>query len=218
MSIDIEKLKFDSHGLIPAIIQDVQTREVLMLAYMNLESLEKTLTTGLTWFWSRSRQELWNKGATSGHFQYVKEMSYDCDADTLLVKVIQEGAACHEGDKSCFHYPMQLKVKAESAQLPVVDPVQPVSAEILEELYGVIMDRKVKLPEGSYTTYLFNKGLDKILKKVGEETAEVIIGAKNQSKEEVVYETADLIYHLLVLLAQQDVKPKDIFAELSKRR
>ena len=217
MSIEIEKLKFDSQGLIPAVIQDVQTKEVLMLAYMNLESLEKTLTTGLTWFWSRSRQELWNKGATSGHFQYVQEMAYDCDADTLLVNVIQEGAACHEGDKSCFHYPLELKVKAESVQLPV-DPIQPASAEIIEELYGVIMDRKVKLPEGSYTTYLFNKGLDKILKQVGEETAEVIIGAKNQSKDEVVYETADLFYHLLVLLAQQEIKPKDIFNELSKRR
>lgn len=220
--MSIDKLKFNKDGLIPAIVQDVQTNEVLMLAYMNKESLQKTLESGQTWFWSRSRQELWNKGATSGHNQHVQQISYDCDADTLLVKVIQDGVACHEGDKSCFHYPLTIEAKkgnccgcGQSAEASV--EAKQATPAIIEELYGVILDRKAKRPEGSYTTYLFDKGLDKILKKVGEEAAEVIIGAKNLSKDEVVYEASDLVYHLLVLLAQQDITPNDIYAELAKR-
>ncbi len=210
MSFDISRLRFDAHGLIPAIIQDAATNEVLMMAYMNEESFNKTLETGRTWFWSRSRQELWNKGATSGHYQDVREISYDCDADSLLIKVVQTGAACHTGERTCFHNPVPRKGEADSKT--------PVTADILNAVYDVVVSRKKEMPEGSYTTYLFTKGLDKILKKVGEETAEVIIGAKNRNKDEVVYEVGDLLYHLMVLLAEQDIKPQDIYAELAKRR
>lgn len=206
MVFETGSLRFDAHGLIPAIVQDAESRDVLMMAYMNEEALAKTLETGQTWFWSRSRKELWHKGATSGHFQDVREMSYDCDADCLLVKVIQTGAACHTGERSCFHNPV---IPAEEMTA---------SAEIINELYRVVMDRKLEMPEDSYTTYLFKKGLDKILKKVGEECAEVIIGAKNRSREEVVYEVGDLIYHLLVLLAEQQIDPREVFGELAKRR
>lgn len=208
MTFNDEELKFDEKGLIPAIIQDFKTKEVLMMAYMNKESLAKTIESGQTWFYSRSRQQLWHKGETSGHFQLVQEISYDCDADTLLIKVAQLGAACHTGKKSCFHNPV-LKVEQEIAEA---------SPEILRTLYDLILDRKANMPEGAYTTYLFTKGLDKILKKVGEESAEVIIGAKNRDKGEVTYEVADLFYHVLVLLAEQDVTPEDIYQELSKRR
>ena len=173
---------------------------------MNKEALKKTIASGQTWFWSRSRQELWHKGATSGHFQDVWEMSYDCDADTLLVKVAQTGAACHTGNRSCFHNRI-IAGAGLTAQ-----------AAILNEIYDIIMQRKLELPEGSYTTYLFNKGLDKILKKVGEEAAEVIIGAKNRNRDEVIYEVGDLLYHLMVLLAEQDINPKQVYAELAKRR
>lgn len=207
MNFEISSLRFDAHGLIPAIMQDVRTNQVLMMAYMNAESLERTIESGQTWFWSRSRQELWNKGATSGHVQEVREISYDCDADCLLVKVVQSGAACHTGEISCFHN--AIKTDGEKTPLP---------ASILDEIYEVVMDRKEQMPEGSYTTYLFTKGLDKILKKVGEEAAEVIIGAKNRNKDEVVYEVGDLLYHLLVLLAEQGIKPEEVYAELAKRR
>ncbi len=207
MTVEISNLRFDAHGLIPAIIQDVESNEVLMMAYMNEESLKKTLETGQTWFWSRSRQELWHKGATSGHFQDVKDITYDCDADCLLVKAIQTGVACHTGKRSCFHNPLH-----------TVEGEKNVGADIINEVYEVVMSRKREMPEGSYTTYLFNKGLDKILKKVGEEAAEVIIGAKNRSREEVVYEVSDLLYHLLVLLGEQDIKPQEVFNELAKRR
>lgn len=207
MSLDLDKLRFDAHGLIPAIIQDIESNEVLMMAYMNRESLEKTLETGQTWFWSRSRQELWHKGATSGNFQDVHEMAYDCDADCLLIKVIQTGPACHTGNRTCFHNPAFVR-----------EDVKYATSNIINEVYDVVMSRKKEMPEGSYTTYLFTKGLDKILKKVGEEAAEVIIGAKNRNKDEVVYEVGDLLYHLLVLLGEQDIKPQEVFAELAKRR
>lgn len=207
MSFDMDKLRFDAHGLIPAIIQDVESNEVLMMAYMNRDSLEKTLETGQTWFWSRSRQELWHKGATSGHFQDIHEIAYDCDADCLLIKVIQTGAACHTGKRTCFHNPVFSGEENRYA-----------ASNIINEIYDVVMSRKKEMPEGSYTTYLFTKGLDKILKKVGEEAAEVIIGAKNRNKDEVVYEVGDLLYHLLVLLGEQDIKPQEVFAELAKRR
>ncbi len=214
----INAIKFDERGLVPAIIQDYQSGQVLMMAYMNAESVEKTISTGKTWFYSRSRQELWMKGETSGHIQTVQEILYDCDGDTLLIKVDQTGAACHTGHYSCFYR----NGVGEEVAPPVFNPervyASQAGAGILYELYDVIMDRKAKMPEGSYTTYLFDKGLDKILKKVGEENAEVIIASKNRNKSEVVYETSDLIYHLLVLLVEQDVALEDIFVELKSRR
>lgn len=206
MTFDIEELKFNSHGLIPAIIQDVESNQVLMMAFMNKESLGKTLESGQTWFWSRSRQELWHKGATSGHYQDVKEMFYDCDADCLLIKVVQTGPACHTGERTCFHN------NVVSSEMPIA------SSEIINQVYDIVTGRKKEMPEGSYTTYLFTKGLDKILKKVGEESAEVIIGAKNRSRDEVVYEVADLLYHLMVLLAEQDITPHEVYQELAKRK
>jgi len=214
----INTIKFDERGLVPAIIQDYQSGQVLMMAYMNAESLGKTLQTGQTWFYSRSRQSLWMKGESSGHIQAVKEILYDCDEDTLLIKVEQTGAACHTGHYSCFYR------NADGLEVApaVFDPdrvyASPVGPGILHELYDIIVDRKEKMPEGSYTTYLFDKGLDKILKKVGEENAEVIIASKNRNKSEVVYETSDLLYHLLVLLVEQGVSLEDIFTELKSRR
>lgn len=206
MTFNINKLKFDAHGLIPAIIQDVESDRVLMMAYMNKESLEKTLESGQTWFWSRSRQELWHKGATSGHYQDVREISFDCDADCLLFKVVQTGPACHTGQRTCFHN--DLVPARETAAGPA----------ILNELFDIVTARQKEMPEGSYTTYLFTKGLDKILKKVGEEAAEVIIGAKNRNRDEVVYEVADLLYHLMVLLAEQKVTPQEVYQELARRK
>ncbi|MBZ4688497.1 MAG: hisE [Clostridiales bacterium] len=204
--IDISKIKFNSQGLVPAIVQEAGSGKVLMLAYMNRESLEKTMETGQTWFYSRSRQELWHKGATSGNFQDVVSIKYDCDGDTLLVKVRQKGVACHTGAKTCFHN-----------DLLAVENVADVG-EVLHELFKVIETRKEELPEGSYTTYLFTKGQDKILKKVGEETAETIIASKNNDTEEITYEMADLWYHMLVLLAYHGMTPEDIAKELNKRR
>lgn len=213
----IDVIRFDERGLVPAIIQDVNSGEVLMLAYMNKESLEKTLATGHTWFYSRSRQKLWMKGESSGHVQDLKEIRYDCDEDTLLIKVEQIGAACHTGHYSCFYRNQQ----GEEVETPVFDGMKSENTPgpgILYELQDVIRDRQQKMPEGSYTTYLFDKGIDKILKKVGEESAEVIIAAKNRSKDEVRYEVSDLIYHLLVTLVEQDVDLNEIFVELKSRR
>ena len=207
----LEKIRFDEQGLVPAVIQDVSTGTVLMLAYMNRESLTKTLETGTTWFYSRSRQELWNKGATSGHMQQVREMYYDCDGDTLLVKVEQVGAACHEGTFSCFSR------KFGDAESTRTDrPITP--EDVLPALYEVIEDRRQNPVEGSYTHSLFEKGQDKILKKVGEETAETIIASKNNSQGEVIYEMADLWYHCLVLLAWHGVSLEELLSELGKRR
>ncbi len=208
----IERIKFDDNGLVPAIIQDAATGTVLMLAYMNRQSLEKTLATGTTWFYSRSRQELWNKGATSGHVQTVKEMFYDCDGDTLLVKVEQSGAACHEGTYSCFsrRFGEAESTLTERPALPAI--------EVLTELFAVLEDRRKNPQEGSYTSSLFAKGEDRILKKIGEEAAETIIAAKNHSQGEVVYEMADLWYHCLVLLAAHNIDFAALIAELGKRR
>lgn len=219
--IDLAQLKFNAHGLIPAIIQDAQTREVLMMAFMNAESLDRTLDTGETWFWSRSRKQLWHKGETSGHVQKVKAMYYDCDADTILVLAEQTGAACHTGERTCFHNLLAGESEQSGAQTDAQSGALSgagAGAGVINEVYQVVMSRKAERPEGSYTTYLFDKGLDKILKKVGEETAEVIIGAKNRSREEVVYEVADLMYHLLVLLGEQEITPDEVYAELAKRR
>lgn len=197
-------LKYDNNGLIPAIIQDYQTKEVLMMAYMNKESLDKTIETKKTWFYSRSRQKLWNKGETSGHFQDVKRISYDCDEDTLLIEVIQTGSACHTGNKSCFYRELLESDKA-------------INEAIVYEIANIINERKENPKEGSYTNYLFEKGIDKILKKVGEEASEVIIAAKNTDKQELVYEISDMVYHVLVLMAEKGVKIGDIKAELTKR-
>lgn len=214
----MSKVKFDDKGLIPAIIQDIKTGKVLMMAYMNAESLTKTMETGKTWFYSRSRKSLWQKGESSGNEQEVKEIRYDCDADTLLILVEAMGAACHTGHHSCFYRNLDGQV-VEDLEFDLTTAYQAKTGpSILLELSEVIKDRKAKMPEGSYTTYLFDKGLDKILKKVGEENAEVIIAAKNRSPEEVTYEVADLIYHLLVLLAEQGVELEDIFTELKTRR
>ena len=202
----LKEIKFDEKGLIPAIVQDIKTKEVLMMAYMNEESLKKTLETNKTWFWSRSRQELWNKGATSGNIQKVVQVDYDCDGDSLLVLVEQKGVACHTGERSCF-YNSIYKTTEEGA----------VGSEVLEQLYKIIDDRKVNPVEGSYTKYLFDKGIDKILKKIGEESAEVIIAAKNPDKEAIVYETSDLIYHLFVLLREKGIPLEDIYKELRSR-
>ena len=214
----INKIKFDQRGLVPAIIQDYQSGQVLMMAYMNAESLEKTLSTGKTWFYSRSREALWMKGETSGHVQNVQELLYDCDEDTLLIKVEQIGAACHTGHYSCFYR----NSDRDEVAPPVFDPGKVYNLQsgsgILYELYDVILDRQKNMPEGAYTTYLFEKGLDKILKKVGEENAEVIIASKNRDKSEVVYETSDLLYHLMGLLVEQGVSLEDIFTELKSRR
>jgi len=204
----LENLKFDERGLIPAIVQDVDTKEVLMLAYMNDDSLRKTLGTGETWFWSRSRKKLWHKGETSGHIQKVKSINYDCDEDTLLIQVEQIGVACHTGARSCFFNLLYLYEEERGEKI---------DSDIIERLYEIITDRKVNPKEDSYTNYLLDEGLDKILKKVGEEAAEVIIAAKNPDRDELIYETGDLLYHLLVLLNKKDVLPREIFAELGNR-
>ena len=203
------EIKYDEKGLIPAIIQDSSNNEVLMMAYMNEESLNKTLASGYTWFFSRSRQQLWMKGESSGNTQKVEQILYDCDEDTLLIKVKPAGPACHTGNYSCFYRDLQGEE---------IDTSIPFQVNILQELYQIILSRQQEMPEGSYTSYLFQEGIDKILKKVGEESAEVIIAAKNREKSEVVYETADLIYHLLVMMVEQGIKLSDIYKELRSRR
>ncbi|MBQ8288834.1 MAG: bifunctional phosphoribosyl-AMP cyclohydrolase/phosphoribosyl-ATP diphosphatase HisIE [Clostridia bacterium] len=200
--ISISELKFDEKGLIPAIVQDYYTREVLTLAYMSRESLEISVDKELTCFFSRSRQELWLKGETSGNYQHIVSIEADCDRDALVVKVIKDGPACHTGTESCF-----------SDYLFISDKQNPFS---MDALYRLIEGRKTDKKEGSYTTYLFEKGLDKILKKVGEESTEVIIGAKN-SREETVYEIADLAYHVMVLMVEMGISLNDIRAELASR-
>lgn len=216
----IEHIDFAKQdGLVPAVIQDVKSGQVLMVAYMNQTALQKTVETGKTWFFSRSRQCLWMKGESSGHVQEVEEILYDCDQDCLLIKVRQVGAACHTGHYTCFY--RNLQGDEVSEQLFDVEEWFRPGAEgpgVLFELIDVIRERQRTMPENSYTSYLFSKGLDKILKKVGEESAEVIIAAKNRDKSEVVYEVADLIYHLLVLMVEQGVDLSDIFAELKSRR
>jgi len=196
-------LKFDDKGLIPAIVQDFYTKEVLTLAYMNRESLEITMKEGKTCFWSRSRQELWRKGETSGNYQHVVSITADCDSDALVVEVIKDGPACHTGAESCFFN--ELWQSAEHNQFS------------WEKLYELIEGRKDDPKEGSYTSYLFDKGMEKILKKIGEESTEVIIGASKPDKAETIYEISDLAYHLLVMMVQMGIKPKDITEELAKR-
>ncbi|WP_449622945.1 bifunctional phosphoribosyl-AMP cyclohydrolase/phosphoribosyl-ATP diphosphatase HisIE [Robertmurraya sp. Marseille-Q9965] len=205
--MNIEQLKFDETGLIPAIVQDAGTKEVLTLAYMNRESLEKSLETMETWFYSRSRQELWHKGETSGHTQKIVQIKYDCDQDALVVLVVPEGPACHNGTRSCFTESLVGDSEASSLE----------DYRILQTLQQVIHLREQERPEGAYTTYLFEKGVDKILKKVGEEASEVIIAAKNRDAEELKWEAADLLYHLLVLLEEQKLPFTEVLKVLNKR-
>lgn len=203
--IPIPELTFDAAGLIPVIVQDWQTGEVLMMAFMNEEALGRTRDTGRTWFWSRSRQKLWNKGETSGHFQFVKSLRYDCDLDCLLVLADQHGPACHTNEHTCFHRSI------DGA------PLQPAVFEALSRLYHLIDERKRLMPPGSYTASLFEKGTDTILKKVGEESSELIVAAKGGDRDEVTYEAADLFYHVGVLLAKAEVPLTDVLEELLRR-
>lgn len=231
----IHRLKFDAEGLIPAIVQDHASGAVLMLAYMNAESLAQTLQSGETWFWSRSRGELWHKGATSGHRQKVLDIRLDCDGDTLLVNVISLGPACHTGEPTCFFEnvhsadqnateprtavspPSEAEIEKHGGTLSLVNGPAMDLGILLQDLFTLILDRKEQRPEGSYTSYLFNSGLDKILKKVGEEASETIIAAKNDGTTELTYELTDLLYHLLVLMAEREVSLRDIIVELSAR-
>ena len=200
--MDINALKFDEKGLIPAIVVDDDTGKVLTLAYMNKDSLAISLEKKLTCFWSRSRQELWLKGETSGNYQHIVSITADCDYDALEVRVKKDGPACHLGTDSCFHNSV-MGDRKEKFQL--------------ESLYQLLLSRKAEQPEGSYTTYLFRKGIDKILKKVGEECTEVIIAGKADDKAETVYEIADLAYHVLVLMAQMGISVEDVKKELASR-
>ncbi len=201
--IDIKELKFDERGLIPAVVVDSITKKVLTVAYMNEESLKITMERGLTCFFSRSRGELWLKGETSGNYQHVVSITADCDKDALVVVVEKDGPACHTGSDSCFTAPVYIN--------------EEYSEFSLESLYGLLLERREKKPEGSYTTYLFEKGIDKILKKVGEESTEVIIGGKSGDKAETVYEIADLAYHVMVLMVEMGITTEDIHRELASR-
>lgn len=228
----LNRIKWNEQGLLPAIVQDAASKDVLMLAYMNRESLARTLESGETWFWSRSRGELWHKGATSGNTQAVESLRYDCDADTLLLLVRPKGPACHTGRYSCFYTEAANQgatgsaagAGAEQGASLTSDAADPAlsgaSADrfaILSKLESVIASREAERPEGAYTTYLFDKGIDKILKKVGEETAEVIIAAKNRDNDELRYETSDLIFHLLVLLREAKLPLDEVMRELESR-
>ncbi len=201
-----EEFKLNSDGHVPVVVQDYKTDEVLMVAYMNEEAYQATLKTGRMTYYSRSRDELWVKGETSGHYQYVKSMTADCDKDTILAKVSQIGAACHTGAHSCFFNEIMSREYTESNPL-----------RVFEQVFGVILDRKVHPKEGSYTNYLFDKGIDKILKKLGEEATEIVIAAKNPNANEIKYEIADFLYHMMVLMAEKGVTWEEITEELAKR-
>ncbi|MBR1758619.1 MAG: bifunctional phosphoribosyl-AMP cyclohydrolase/phosphoribosyl-ATP diphosphatase HisIE [Lachnospiraceae bacterium] len=205
-AIPFDDCKCNDAGLIPCIVQDVKNDEVLMMAWMNREAFEKTLATGRMTYFSRSRQSLWVKGETSGHFQYLKSLSIDCDNDTLLAKVEQVGAACHTGNRSCFY-----------REIAGDMPAAPSDLQILKEVYNTIKERRLHPKEGSYTNYLFDQGIDKILKKCGEESTEIVIAAKNPDSEELKYEIADYLYHLMVLMNVRDLTWEDITAELANR-
>ena len=201
--IKIEELKFDKDGLIPAIVVDAVTKDVLTLAYMNKESLKISMEKELTCFYSRSRQELWLKGETSGNYQHIVSITADCDNDALIVTVEKDGPACHKGTASCFTNPVfQSDTKAEFS---------------VDGLYDMLLDRKATMPEGSYTSYLFSKGVDKILKKVGEESTEVIIAAKADDKAETIYVIADLTYHIMVLMTEMGISLEEVRKELASR-
>ena len=226
--MDINTLKFDEKGLIPAIVVDSKTKKVLTLAYMNRESLEISLEKKLTCFWSRSRQELWLKGETSGNFQHIVSITADCDNDALVVEVEKDGPACHTGSDSCFFNQIFSLKKSdgendchtgsESSFNPAFESKNAEEEEFsLEGLYELLKGRKEEMPEGSYTSYLFSKGIDKILKKVGEESTEVIVAGKGNDKAETIYEIADLAYHVMVLMVQMGISVEDIRSELASR-
>lgn len=202
--LSIDELNFDAHGLIPAVVQDCVTKQVLTVAYMNRESLEITLREGRTCFWSRSRQELWRKGETSGNVQHVVRIVADCDRDALVVEVRKDGPACHLGNESCFAFPLYSAEEADSAFT-------------LDGLYDLLVTRNQQRPEGSYTSYLFEKGREKILKKIGEESTEVVIGAMKGDREETIYELTDLCYHALVLMVSEGISLADVRGELASR-
>lgn len=208
MLADYSVLRFNEQGLIPAIVQDVATGRVLMLAYMNREALERTLATGLVHYWSRSRAQLWQKGETSGHIQHLRDLRYDCDADTLLVIVEQEGAACHTGEPSCFF--QHFAEISEPMQLPV-------SAGLLQQIYAVVQERKRRAPQESYVASLMARGQDHVLKKVIEEAAEVLMASKDGRREAIVYEMADLWFHAIVALGWHDISPQEVLQELQRR-
>ena len=205
-SLEWSDLKLNSDGMVPVVFQDYRTDEVLMLAYMNEEAFTSTISSGQMTYFSRSRQAIWRKGETSGHIQYVKSLTADCDFDTILAKVSQIGVACHTGSPSCFFHPIVKKEYIEKNPL-----------KVFEEVYSIIFDRKEHPKEGSYTNYLFEKGIDKILKKIGEENTEIVIAAKNPNPEEIKYEISDYIYHLMVLMVEKGITWEDITQELSKR-
>ncbi len=206
----LSMIKFDEKGLVPAVLQDSVTKKVLMVAYMNKESLEKTLETKKSTFFSRSRNEIWVKGETSGNYMNVESIDVDCDADCLLVTVTPDGPACHTGKETCFYRTVK--------DGGVIEKEETSGADILVRLEKVAEDRKKNPKEGSYTNYLFDKGEDKILKKVGEEAAEVVIAGKNRAKDEIQYEVADLLYHMTVMLVDNEMSWQDVFEELEKRR
>lgn len=210
-------IRWNESGLVPAVVQDANSLEVLMVAYMNPESLQLSLESGQTWFWSRSRSELWHKGGTSGNTQAITSIHYDCDSDTLLLKVVPEGPACHTGATSCFFREIPLNSQSTEVNQRVASLTDGERFAVLGELERVIAEREVERPEGAYTTYLFDKGVDKILKKVGEEASETIIAAKNKDNAELRLEVSDLIYHLLVLLQERKLPLDEIMEELSTR-
>ncbi len=216
--LDLSQVKFDEKGLVPVVVQDLEGN-VLMLAYMNEEALRLTIETGYAHFFSRSRGRIWKKGETSGHVQKVKEVILDCDGDAILLKVEQVGVACHTGEYSCFHRPLDFSKEGAAGFPPSKPPadIYSTTPAILEELYSLILERKRTLPEGSYTSSLFRNGPPKIAKKVGEEAAEVVVAYLSQGKEELVYEVADLFYHLWVMLADRETSPSEVYAELYRR-
>jgi phosphoribosyl-AMP cyclohydrolase / phosphoribosyl-ATP pyrophosphohydrolase len=223
MSLNTKDVRFDERGLVPAIVQDARTRDVLTLAYMNEESLRRTLAEGETWFWSRSRKELWHKGATSGNTQRVVEMRLDCDGDAIVVLVEPRGPACHTGATSCFNRaaPEFQTEDARTADTQTRSDAVSDDANVgavLEQLFAVVASRRRQMPEGSYTTYLFEKGLNKILKKVGEESAETIIAAKDGDLDALTCETADLVYHIIVLMVERGLTLETLSRELARRR
>ena len=211
MIFEIENLKFDERGLVPAIVQDAATKEVLMLAYMNAESLRRTVETNETWFWSRSRKELWHKGAGSGNTQRVIDIRSDCDGDTLLIRVEPAGPACHTGARTCFQN------EGDLPEQSLGDLTESLGS-LLDGLYSLIATRKAERPEGSYTTKLFDDGLKRILAKIDEESQETIVAGREESDQRLIEETSDLLYHLLVLLVQRGVTLDQIHDELAKRR
>lgn len=213
MKIQLEKIKFDEHGLVPVVVQAANTLQVLTLAYMNAESLKRTIETNETWFWSRARSSLWHKGETSGHTQRVLDILVDCDSDALTVLVKPDGPACHTGEQSCFHNALQ-----EAGDSPEkIAHEEPDLGAALNDLYALVESRRRHRPEGSYTSYLFDQGLDKILKKVGEESSETIIAAKNQDRGVLAKEASDLLYHLIVLMVERGLTLEEIGDELVSR-